>query len=114
MREANHLTELGAQLASGYQSQVPTGVVLLDYYGRELEIWSEAGDLAKLRSTSADIRRTWNALRPQVAARGGTAEASAFDALVSRVGAAATPPAFAAVATPILDAVDGLEKVFTR
>lgn len=114
LREANHLTELGANLAAGYHPQVPTAVTLLDYYGRELEIWSTAKDGAKLRETTTAIRQTWTALRAQVEARGGTAEATGFDALVTRLESATTPSAYAAVATPILDAVDGLEKVFTR
>lgn len=114
LRQANHITELGARLVAGYHPRVPTEVTLLDYYGRELEIWSAAKDDANLRSTTVAIRRAWTTLRPQVEARGGTTEASGFDALVRRLEGATTPAAYAAVATPILDAVDGLELVFTH
>ena len=114
MQQANHITELGARLAAGYPSQVPSDVTLLDYYGRELEIWAGAKNGAKLRETAAAMRHVWIALRPQVLAKGGVAEATQFDALVAEVERAKTPAAYGKVATPVLDAVDKLENVFTR
>ena len=111
---ANHITELGARLAAGYPSQVPSDVTLLDYYGRELEIWAGANDGAKLRKTATALRRVWVALRPQVLAKSGVAEATQFDALVAEVERARTAAEYGKVATPVLDAVDKLEKVFTR
>ena len=114
LRASNRLTELGAHLSAAYQPQVPSEVTLLDYYGRELEIWAAAGDRAKLRETASAMRRTWDALRPRLDARGGSAEAAHFEALVAQVEAAATPRDYARLATPVLDAVDSLEQVFKR
>lgn len=114
LRESNHLTEVGAELARPFKPLVPTEVTLLDYYGRELEIWAAAGNAGKLRETSAAIRRTWDELRPQIAAHGGAAESARFDSLVTRVDAARATRDYAALATPVLDEVDNLEKVFTR
>ena len=111
---SNRLTQLGAVLSQPYHPPVPTEVMLLDYDGRELEIWAAAGDSVRLRQTATAMRRTWNAVRPRVEARGGTAEASSFDALLGRVEAATAPTDFARLATPVLDAVDTLEQVFTR
>ncbi|HWE43713.1 MAG TPA: hypothetical protein VG432_14500 [Gemmatimonadaceae bacterium] len=113
-RAANHITALGAQMAAQYLAPVPANVVLLDYYGRELEIWSTANDRTKLRDTALAMSRTWGAVRPQVIARGGNAEATRFDALVSRAEGASTVAAYARLATPVLDEVDRLEAVFTR
>ena len=111
---SNRLTQLGALLAEPYHPAVPAQVMLLDFDGRELEIWAAANDRARLRETVSAMRRTWNAVRPQVEARGGHTEATRFDALVRRVETATTPTDFARLATPVLDAVDTLEQVFTR
>lgn len=54
-------------------------MTVLDYHGRELEIWAEAADAAKLRETASAIQDTWKRLRPRVVSRGGNAEAAAFD-----------------------------------
>ncbi len=114
MRTANQLTADGARLADRYHPQVPPAVTMLDYYGRELEIWSAANNAGKLRETATAMRRTWDGLRPQVEARGGTATATRFGALVARVDSARTPAAYASVAKPVLAEVDSLEHVFTR
>lgn len=114
MREANLITLLGADLAAAFKPLVPVEVTKLDYYGRELEIWSAGKNEAKLRETAEGMRRMWMTLRPMVEARGGSVEAKKFDELVTQVGAAKTPSDFANLATPVLDEVDNLEKVFTK
>ena len=114
LRASNRLTELGALLSEPYHPAVPVGVMLLDHQGRELEIGAAAGDDGSLRRTAATLRRTWATVRPQVVARGGANEAARFDTLVSRVESATTPAQYASLATPVLDAVDSLELVFTR
>ena len=40
MREANLITLIGADLAAAFHPPVPVEVTRLDYYGRELEVWS--------------------------------------------------------------------------
>ncbi len=114
LRDANQLTAVGARLSETYHPQFPAEVTMLDFYGRELEIWSDANDLPKLQGTSTAMRRSWDAVRPAVLAHGGAAESAQFEALVRRVEAAKTPDAFGATATPVLDAVDVLEAVFRR
>lgn len=111
---ANRLTEIGARMSERYAPAVPADVTLLDYYGRELEIWAASSDLAKLRETGNAITDTWEALRARVEQRGGTTEATRFGGLVHRIGQARTVSEFAALATPILDEVDALEGVFKR
>jgi hypothetical protein len=114
LRASNRLTQLGALLSEPYHPAVPAAVMLLDFDGRELEIWAAAADRTRLRETASAMRRTWNAVRPSVEARGGRTEAASFDALVARVESAVTPADYARLATPVLDAVDTLEQVFTR
>jgi hypothetical protein len=113
VREANHLTEIGAQLSTSHKPPVPVDVTMLDYYGRELEIGATANDNAQLSRAASAIRTTWNRLRPTVVARGGSTEATQFDKVVASVRAARTPAQYAKTAT-LLDQVDALEAVFTR
>ena len=111
-REANLLTRLGAGLSRPLKPAVPVDMTMLDYYGRELEIWASARDAAKLRSTADAMGKTWRGRRPRVVARGGAAAASRFDALVKAAESATSVDEFSRLATPILDEVDNLEKVF--
>lgn len=114
MRAANETTRLAAQLSASYKPPVPADVALLDYEGRELEIWGRSGNLPRLEAAQRRTRDIWATLRPSVVARGGTHEAARFDTLVARLSTARTAAQYAALAKPILDEVDALERVFTR
>jgi hypothetical protein len=114
LEAANRITFLSAQMTTPFHGPTPTEVLLLDYYGRELEIWAARKDLAKLKETAAALESTWNALKPTVEKSGGTVAARQTDALVARIKAAKSPSDYARVATPFLNEVDELEKVFTK
>ena len=111
MREANQVTLDVANMTTAYKLSVPVEVTKLDYYGRELEVWTQVQDANKLQATAREMRRTWDSLRPSVEAHKAT-EAKKFDALVARVESAKTPADYALVATPVLNEVDNLEKLF--
>lgn len=111
MREANQVTLDIANITAAYKLSVPVEVTRLDYYGRELEVWAQAEDVSKLQATAREMRQTWDALRATVEAHNATA-AKTFDALVARVESAKTPADYARVATPVLNEVDNLEKLF--
>jgi hypothetical protein len=111
MTQANQITRDVATLTAAYAPAVPLPVTLLDYYGRELEIWSQAQDIGRLQVTAAEMRRQWDMLRPAIEAR-GSPEAGTFEALVAQVEQARTPAEYARMAKPVLDEVDQLEKVF--
>jgi hypothetical protein len=111
MRDANEVTLDVADMTSAYKLSVPVEVTKLDYYGRELEVWAQAQDASKLQATAREMRQTWDFLRSSVAARSAT-EAKKFDALVARVESAKTPADYARVATPVLNEVDNLERLF--
>lgn len=111
---ANRLTDFGARMSVAFGPPIPVAVTLLDYYGRELEIWSARRDVDRLERVRAAIDSTWKDLQPQVEQRGGTVESAGFARLVDRLGRARSPADFAALATPILDDVDKLEAVFSR
>lgn len=112
MREANQITLIVANLNAPYKLAVPVEVTKLDYYGRELEIWSAEKDTKKLQATATELRRTWDAVRPSIESHKGAAAAKRFGDLVAQVEQAKTLNEYARLATPVLDEVDNLEKVF--
>jgi hypothetical protein len=111
---ANRVTYLAAKISVPYNPATPVDVVLLDYYGRELEVQAARKDIAKLKATTADIRRTWDAVKPQVVSHGGAAAAAKTDSLVAKIEAAKSPAEYNRLAKPFLDVVDELEKPFTK
>jgi hypothetical protein len=112
MREANQVTLIVAKLTRQFEPKVPVEITLLDYYGRELEIWSAEGNIAKLQVTASNLHQTWEAVRPSVQNYGGQTQAKAFDTLVTRVESAKSPNDYSRLATSVLDKVDRLEQVF--
>jgi len=111
MREANQVTIDVTDMTAAYKLTVPVEVTRLDYYGRELEVWAQTQDANGLQATAREMRRTWNSLRPTIEAHSAT-EAKKFDTLVARVESAKTLADYARVATPVLNEVDNLEKLF--
>jgi len=114
MSSANRVTLLAANLSAPFNPQVPVAVVKLDYYGRQLEIGAMAKDITQLKQTANDIAGTWSTVRPAVESHGGSVEAQNFNNLVSRVEAAKSVNEYSSLATPVLNQVDNLEKVFTK
>jgi hypothetical protein len=114
LETSNRATYLAARMTEPYHPVEPSAVPLLDYYGRELEVWSAQGNKAKLASTVTDLKSTWSGLRPKVEANNGGPVAKKTDSLVTLIVAARTPAAQAKLATPFLDVVDELEKVFVK
>lgn len=112
MRDANQVTLIAANITKEFEPKVPVEVTLLDYYGRELEIWLITGNTSQLKTTASQMRRTWNTVRPSILARGGTTQVQKFDGLVASVEVAKSSKDYAPLATLVLDEVDNLEKVF--
>lgn len=114
LQAANRVTYLAARMEAAYHPTTPVEVLLLDYYGRELEIWSGVRNNARLTQTRDSLQATWNKLRPAVQSRGRGDQASRTDSLVKKIAAATTPAEYGRLAKPFLDEVDELEKVFTK
>ncbi len=114
LEAANRVTYLAARMEGQYHPATPVEVLLLDYYGRELEVWSAARNSAKLTHTRTDLQATWNALRPAIQTRGRGDQAMRTDSLVKKIAAASSPAEYSRLAKPFLDEVDELEKVFTK
>ena len=113
LRDINQMTRLTIEMGAAYAAPIPVEVSLLDYYGRELQVWAIAGDHTKLQSTLGALDATWQRVRPQVVARPKGAQAArSFDATVARAKSANSPAGVTQVAAPLLEEVDRLENVF--
>lgn len=110
-REANAITLRTAELQRDYKVEVPVEIAKLDYYGRELEVWSGQDNAEKLKATAGEMRSTWEQVRAAVEAR-DQAEARKFADLVAKVEAARSVAEYRQLAKPVLDEVDNLEKAF--
>lgn len=114
MLTANKATLVAAEMTEKYHPKIPVDVTKLDYLGREIEIWAAKNDKEKLVFTAKAIRRTWNAVKPQVEANKGTKESATFESLVAGLDKAQTVADYLKLAKPILDEVDHLEAVFEK
>ncbi len=113
LRDINQMTRLTIEMGAAYAGPIPVEVSLLDYYGRELQLWAVAGNKAQLQHTLSALQTTWQRVRPQVVARpNGAKVARSFDAMVARAKAAQSPASVSKVAAPLLEEVDRLENVF--
>ncbi len=112
MRDANQVTLNAAKITEEFKGKVPVEITMLDYYGRELEIWAAQGNTTKLKATAKDIQQTWKKVRPVIEAHKGSAQVRKFNYLVNSVVAAKLPADYGRLSTPILNDVDNLEKVF--
>jgi hypothetical protein len=114
LEQSNRVTLLAAKLTEPYHPTMPVDIVRLDYLGRELEIWTAQKNMVKLAETAAELRKTWDAVKPAEIAAGGTAAAAKTDSLMAQLAKAKTVSDYAKLATPILDEVDELEKPFEK
>ena len=113
LRDINQMTRLTIEMGAAYAAPIPVEVSLLDYYGRELQVWAIAGDKTQMQHTVSAMSATWQKVRPQIVARPKGAQAArSFDATVARAQSAQSPAALSKVAAPLLDEVDKLENVF--
>jgi hypothetical protein len=112
MDYANGITRLVAELSAGYQTPLPYALVLLDYYGRELELGIAAGDHARLKRTTADLQQTWNRFEETILQRGAVEDARRLTDSVAQLQSADAPGDFVEPTRAELAAVDRLKKMF--
>jgi hypothetical protein len=109
---ANGITRIVADLSEEYQPALPYDLVLLGYYGRELELGIAATDDARLKRAFDDLQQTWNRFEQIVLQRGAVDEARRFTEVVAQLEAATTPDDFVGPARAEFDAVARLKKIF--
>ena len=112
MTAANGITQLVADLSEEYQTEIPYALVMLGYYGRELELGIAAGDRARLQQTVADLQQTWNRFEPIILERGAVDDARRFTDIVAQLDGARVPADFVEPTRAELDAVVRLKSNF--
>ncbi|MEC4814697.1 MAG: hypothetical protein SAK29_15670, partial [Scytonema sp. PMC 1069.18] len=105
MHDINQVFLITDRMSVQFQPKIPVDVLLLEYYGRELEIWAPTGNKAWLHKTAKNMGHTWKTARPYVVASGGTAQARNFDSLVNRVEVASSASEYESLATSVLNKV---------
>jgi hypothetical protein len=109
---ANGITRLVTDLAEEYKPEGPYALVLLGFYGRELELGIESGNQARLKRAIADLRQTWSRFERVVLERGAVDEARRFTDVVVQLEGARAPGDFVGPTRAELDAVSRLENLF--
>lgn len=109
---ANAVSQLMPGFYARYQDPVPAAVLKLDYLDRQVQLDSQQGRTAKLRSTVRQLDVTWQRLRPQVVKAGGTRVATAYDQHVNALQRGGAATATQKQAVHGLDLVDQMEGVF--
>jgi hypothetical protein len=109
---ANSITRIVADLSAEFQTEVPIDVVMLDYYGRQLELGIATGNQSTLTRATADLRQQWDRIEPTIERRGHVDEARRFNDIVVQLEGARRPAEFAAPTRAELEAVDRLEAIF--
>jgi hypothetical protein len=113
MDYANSITRIVAELCAPYQPAIPYRVVLLDYYGRQLELGLAASRPSTIKQASADLRQTWNSVEPSILEHGHVEDARRFTDIVVQIEGAKRPADFVAPVRAELAEVGQLEKIFT-
>jgi hypothetical protein len=111
---ANGITRLVADLSSAYQAEIPYKIILLDYYGRQLELGLAASRPSTLRQATADLRQTWNSIEPSILRRGQVDDARRFTDIVVELEGAKRPADFVAPVRAELAAVNRLETLYKQ
>jgi len=115
MDMANQLAMVTAQLTIQPNSRLPIEVSMLDYYGRELEIWSTRGNPVKLQAIANKITQIWHDLRPAMQAERISIQVQPLeDTLVALLDEANSPAEYKLLSGPLLAEVNQLQAVFLR
>ncbi len=114
MDAANGVTHIVADLASPYQTKVPYQIVLLGYYGRQLDLGLAASRPSLRAQAMAELRQTWNATERSVLQRGDADDARRFTDIVVQLEGAKQPADMVAQVRAERAAAKRLEKIFTR
>ena len=114
MRNANRVTLIAATVAVPYRPRIPTEVSLLEYNGRELEIWSEVRKLDKLSSIVIRMHLAWQTLMPKLIEYNGDKELKRFSELMRHLEQARTAEEYDRLAKQILAGTATLESIFAK
>jgi hypothetical protein len=112
---ANAVSQLMPTLYRHFDHRVPTPILALDYFDREVEFRSLARQPVKVEGAVKGIEQAWARVRPRVIAAGGVSEAAAYETHVATMKRLEPGGGqrLRAEAVHGLELVDALEQVFT-
>ena len=114
MRYANRITLIVATVAIPLKPCIPTEVSLLDYNGRELEIWSEAKKPEKLSNIVMRMHLAWQTLMPKLSEHNGIKELKRFSEIMGRLELARTPEEYGRLSRQASVEIDAMKGVFAK
>ena len=114
MRYSNRVTLIAATVAVPFKPCVPTEVSLLDYNGRELEIWSEVKKADKLSSIVIRMHLAWQTLMPKLIEQNGIKELRRFSDLMGRLELARNPEEYGRLSRLVLVETDVMKNIFAN
>ena len=112
MRFSNRITLIAATVAVPFKPCLPTEVSLLDYNGRELEIWSEAKKTDKLSNIVIRMHLAWQTLMPKLIEQNGIKELRRFSDLMGHLELARTPEEYGRLSRQVLAETDSMKAIF--
>ena len=107
---ANSITRLVADLSAPNQAEIPYKIVLLGYYGRQLELGLVASHPSTIKRATADLGQTWRSVERSVLQHGDVDDARRFTDIVVQIEGAQRPADLVAPVRAELAAVDRLKK----
>ena len=114
LRNSNRITLIAATVAVPYKPRIPTEISLLEYNGRELEIWSKDKRIDKLSGIVIRMHLAWQTLMPKLIECNGGKELKRFSDLMMHLEQARTAEEYDRLSKQILTGTTTLEAVFAR
>ena len=114
MRYSNRITLIAATVAVPFKPYLPTEVSLLEYNGRELEIWSEVKKSDKLSNIVIRMHLAWQTLMPKLIEQNGIKELRRFSDIMGHLELAKLPEDYARLSRQVLAETDAMKSIFAK
>jgi hypothetical protein len=114
MRYSNRVTLIAATVAVPLKPSLPTEVSLLDYNGRELEIWSEVKMTDKLSNIVIRMHLAWQTLMPKLIEQNGIKELRRFSDIMGHLELARVPEEYGRLSRQVLVETDAMKCIFGK
>ena len=114
MRYSNRITLIAATVQVPIKPTLPTEVSLLDYNGRELEIWSEVKKLDKLSNIVIRMHLAWQTLMPKLIEQNGIKELRRFSDIMGHLESARVAEEYGRLSRQVLTETDLMKCIFIK
>jgi hypothetical protein len=114
MRYSNRITLIAATVRVPFKPILPTEVSLLDYNGRELEIWSEVKKVDKLSNIVIRMHLAWQTLMPKLIEQNGIKELRRFSDIMGHLEVAKLPEDYGRLSRQVLVETDAMKSFFAK